>query len=518
MSSVSQQFVSKNDFEGLVAEAQNCSTRYDFQGATQLLERARKLDPGMDKLLVELGAAYAKGYNFVAADQCFKEAIRVSAKKADAINAVGHCWLDVRHYDAARECFEQLLQFNPPPAIVFMRLSEIYTRMRKVDQASEMADRAMKLYPVHEASLLTRAKAYQAQKKYDLAERLYRTIVSIPDYQAQGRASAWYELASILDQQGRYDEAMKACLEAKSLMRLIAGPALKILPRKQHDLKRMAAMAKGELVQRWRKAGKTDLQPERRAALLCGHARSGTTLLEYVVDSHPGVVSADETMVYHNVAYYPLGKHMSPNTEFVSMLDWLSPREMRQIRSDYFRGIESYLGEPIGNRLLLDKNPANTFDIPSVLRIFPDMKFLMALRDPRDVCLSCFMQAVSILPDTSSWLTLEGTITHYTYIMGLWAAWKPYVGDMALEVRYEDMVENQEATSRRVLEFLGLPWDDKVLKFHEHAQTKIVRSPTFAEVGKPIYKSSVSRWRNYQKYFEPHLEKLEPLVKAFGYA
>ena len=512
-----QSFVSKNDFEGLVAEAQTCTTRYDFQGAAQLLERARKLQPDLDKLLVELGSAYAKGYNFAEAERCFEEAVRVSNRKGETMNAVGHCWLDVRHYDAARKYFERLLELNPPPVMAFMRLAEIYTRLRKLDEATAVADRAMKLYPVHEASLLTRAKAHQAKKENDKAEQLFRVITKIPDYNPQGRAMAWYELAALADQQGRYDDAMKACNEAKALMRLIAGPALKILPRKQADMKKMAETAKADLVQRWRKAGKTDLQPERPMALLCGHARSGTTLLEYVVDAHPGVVSADETSVFHNVAYYTLGKHVSPNTPFVNMLDWLSAREMRQIRSDYFRGIESFLGEPIGNRLLLDKNPANTFDIPAVLRIFPEMKYLVALRDPRDVILSCFMQAVSILPDTSSWLTLEGTVIHYTYIMGLWTAWKEHVGDLALEVRYEDMVQDQEGTSRRVLEFLGLPWDERVMRFHEHAQTKIVRSPTFAEVGKPIYKSSVSRWRNYYKYFEPHLPKLEPFIKAFGY-
>jgi hypothetical protein len=101
--------------------------------------------------------------------------------------------------------------------------------------------------------------------------------------------------------------------------------------------------------------------------------------------------------------------------------------------------------------------------------------------------------------------------------MGLWAAWKPCLGDLALEVRYEDMVENLEASARRVLEFLGLPWDERVLRFHEHASRKIVRSPTFAEVTKPLYRASVGRWKNYQKYIEPHLPKLAPLLRAFGY-
>ena len=148
---------------------------------------------------------------------------------------------------------------------------------------------------------------------------------------------------------------------------------------------------------------------------------------------------------------------------------------------------------------------------------FPENKFVAALRDPSDVCLSCFMQPVNILPDTAAWLSLEDTIHHYTLIMGLWAAWKPCLGDLALEVRYEDLVENLEPSARRVLNFLGLAWDDRVMRFNEHASNKIVRSPTFAEVTKPLYRGSVGRWKKYQKYFEPHLAKLAPLLRTFGY-
>jgi len=88
---------------------------------------------------------------------------------------------------------------------------------------------------------------------------------------------------------------------------------------------------------------------------------------------------------------------------------------------------------------------------------------------------------------------------------------------LAVEVRYEDMVENLESVARRTLDFLGVKWDERVLRFDEHARQKLVRSPTYADVTKPVFKTAVGRWRNYRKYLEPHLAKLEPFVKAFGY-
>jgi hypothetical protein len=114
-------------------------------------------------------------------------------------------------------------------------------------------------------------------------------------------------------------------------------------------------------------------------------------------------------------------------------------------------------------------------------------------------------------------LTLEGTVEEYTSMMGLWKAMAPRLPNPYLEVRYEDLVEDLPAVARRALEFLGVPWDPGVLRFNEHAQKKLVRSPTYQDVTKPVTKTAVGRWRNYQKYLEPHLEKLAPFVSAFGY-
>ncbi|PYJ05046.1 MAG: hypothetical protein DME25_09135 [Verrucomicrobia bacterium] len=506
MSSHRSPSILPSDLGALFVHSRNCLTRYDFQGAVEALQRAHKLEPANDKILVDLGAACAKAYDFAAAHGWFEEAVRISATPAAALIAVGHAWLEVRNFEAAQVCFERILQEKQAPLVASIRLSEIYTRMRRLEDAERVSELALRTYGPVEGAVSARAHVHRQMGQLDRAEMMFGALAGRANGDPSVRAFAWYELAGLHDLKGNYDQAMNALLEAKALMRRGAGSALKILQQKQGHLKEMA-----------QRAGETELQPARKLALLCGHARSGTTLLEYVIDAHPGVASAEESMVFHNTAYFPLGQGVSRNTTFLSSLDWLSPRTIRQIRADYFSGIESLLGEPIGERLLLDKNPANTFDVPSIARIFPENKFVASLRDPRDVCLSCFMQPVTILPDTAAWLSLEGTIEHYALIMSLWATWKPCLGELAIEVRYEDLVENLERSAWRVLEFLGLSWDDRVTRFHEHASRKVVRSPTFAEVTKPLYGSSVGRWKRYEKYFEPHLAKLAPLLRAFEY-
>ena len=193
------------------------------------------------------------------------------------------------------------------------------------------------------------------------------------------------------------------------------------------------------------------------------------------------------------------------------------PSLLRKSRENYFRFTELFIGKDIGDRLLIDKNPALNVLIPAVARIFPEARFLLALRDPRDVCLSCFMQHLAINPVSSAYLSLESTAAQYASVMGFWRAMLPRMRNPSLEVRYEDLVDDLESAARRTLDFLGVAWDARVLRFYEHARSKPVRSPSYADVIKPVFRSAVGRWRNYQKYLEPWLGKLAPFIKAYGY-
>ncbi len=111
-----------------------------------MLQRAHKLDPANDKILVDLGSACAKAYDFAAAQRWFDEAVRVSTTPVPALTAVGHAWLEVRNFEAAQACFERLLQEKQVPLVTFIRLSEIYIRRRRLEDAAQMTDRALRLY------------------------------------------------------------------------------------------------------------------------------------------------------------------------------------------------------------------------------------------------------------------------------------------------------------------------------------------------------------------------------------
>jgi hypothetical protein len=240
-------------------------------------------------------------------------------------------------------------------------------------------------------------------------------------------------------------------------------------------------------------------------------------MLEQLLDAHPDVVSAEETKLMHDEAYLPLVRDFPEGTSILQALDSAPRSVLGAARDNYFRCMERFLRQPIGERLLLDKNPALNALIPMVVRVFPEVRLLVALRDPRDVVLSSFMQSLPLTPISSAFLSLEETVRQYASTLGFWLVMRERLEDRWIEVRYEDMVDDLAGVARSTLRFLDVEFVESVLRFHDHALGKRVKSPSYAEVRKPVYRSAVGRWRNYGTHLEPYLDGLDRFVRAFGY-
>jgi tetratricopeptide (TPR) repeat protein len=512
-----QTLVSRGSLSRLFQEAAESWRKQDYEQTIALLKRASELDPANSTVLFDLGRAYGLRYQYDSAENYFEKAIRIAPRKVEALIEAGRRSQAFGHYEMAARYFDRATRERGAPAEAFLTLAELYERGPRAKEATALVERALTLDPNHWLSLLARARWKRLGGALEEAEKFTRELLQKTSCDPQTRIRAWYELGTILDRQGRFDEAMKAFLEAKALQRPIATRATAILQGIQARVNEQQQTITAATLERWA-TPQAELGTSRRLAILCGHPRSGTTLLEQMLDGHPQIVSAEETHILHDEAYLPLSRGFNESNSLLEVLEAAAPSQLRQSRENYFRFTESFVQKSIGNKLLIDKNPALNVLIPAVIRIFPEAKFLVALRDPRDVCLSCFMQHLSLNPVSSAYLTLEGTATQYASVMGFWRAMLPRMRNPSLEVRYEDLVEDLPATARRATDFLAVEWDPRVLKFHEHARTKPVRSPSYADVGKPLFKRAVGRWRNYEKYVEPLRDKLAPFVTAYGYA
>jgi tetratricopeptide (TPR) repeat protein len=489
--------------------------RQDYQQTIDILERGSRLDPANASLLLDLGRAYGMRYDYEGAERCFEKAIRVATQQSVALIAAGQRSREIGRPEMARRYLERAAEQRVSPEIL-VALAEIHERHHRVAEAGQFVERALKENGTYAPAQLFRARLDRIAGQLEEAEKRLRAMLARTDADTWTRVQGWYELGGILDRQKRFDEAWEGFLEAKSVLRPSATQAIAALQGVQARVREMEETISAEVLHRWSESG-AQLQPSRRFAVLCGHPRSGTTLLEQVLDSHPDIVAAEETHILHDEAYLPLSRGFSPEASVLCVLESSSTRLLEESRENYYRYTELFLGRPVGGRLLVDKNPALNVLIPAVIRIFPEAKFIVAIRDPRDVCLSCFMQPLTVNPVSSAYLSFETTVTQFASVMSFWQVMLTRMQNPFIEVRYEELVNDLEATSRRVLEFLGVAWDERVLRFDEHARTKLVRSPTYAEVTKPVFKSAVGRWRNYERYLSPWLGKLDPFVNAFGY-
>jgi tetratricopeptide (TPR) repeat protein len=500
----------------LYHEAEQAWANQDYQKGISLIEKATRKEPRNPALVLDLARAYGKRYDFPAAQRCIDKALQISPDRTHTLGEAGRICMEFDNVDMALPYFERATQKKGVNIGVLATLADVYFRDKRINEGAELIARARQIDRNDPRVLLEEAKLTQMRGNNQQAESLFRDLLKNPASSVPVRIRALYDLAAILDRDGRYDDAMTALLEVKALERPHSGPYVATLQHMQNRAKEMEQTITTSVMDRWR-SDAARLEPVRRIALLCGHPRSGTTLLEQVLDAHSDIISAEETRLMHDEAYLPLIRDFPEGTSVLQALDSVPLSIVAQARENYFHCAELLLGNKIGGRLLLDKNPSLNLMIPMVVRVFPETKFLIALRDPRDVIISCLMQALPLTPISCAYLSLEGTVSQYVNVMGFWLEMLTRIGNQWKYIRYEEMIDDLPAVAHSVLDFLGLAFEENVLKFYEHARTKRVNSPSHADVQKPLYRTAVGRWRNYQKYLDPYLTRLEPFLKVFNY-
>ena len=188
------------------------------------------------------------------------------------------------------------------------------------------------------------------------------------------------------------------------------------------------------------------------------------------------------------------------------------------LRAAYIQQMEEKLDYSIDSKkYLLDKLPLNIINVGLISRLFPEAHILVALRDPRDVCLSCFMQTFTLNQAMRQFLEIDDTARFYATVMDLWLHYKNILRINYLETRYEDIVEDLEESAKRILDFIGASWNEDVMKFYKSAATRHVHTPSYQSVTQPIYRNAIAKWKNYNQQLESTTPILNPFLKEFGY-
>jgi tetratricopeptide (TPR) repeat protein len=475
--------------------------------------------PGIAELWFELGFAAGKELDFVLAGQACQRALELASENVALLILIGQQYHWLRRPDRARACFEQAVAADPASLHAQLSLADWYERERRLDDAWECVEACVSRQPQDAQVLCVKAQLLHRLGRNGEAETLLRDLIKRGSHNLNVNYSSRQQLAVVLDQLGQPVEALKWLGEAKAVLRQTAN-----VTKLEQDYDRAArrrrellAALTPETIPGWRRDDPVAADPC-RLAFLGGHPRSGTTLLEQILGAHPGIAAFDEPMSFVEEISEKLAPLDAPSALTLKTLDGLTAAQRAHFRQRYFKSLLREGAEAPKAERLLDKNPSPTASLHLWLRMFPGLKVIIALRDPRDVIISCFFQNLRLNATNANFLSLERTARHYADLMDVWLRLRELGGFDWIESRYEDIVGGLESEGRRVTEFLGLPWHQQQAAFHEITRKKFVFSPTYNDVTQPVHNRAIGRWKHYEEALSPVQERLAPYCRAFRYA
>lgn len=468
-----------------------------------------RLYPAIAELWFELGNAASQELDFPLANQAYLRARELASGNASLLGMIGQQYQSLRQLDDARACYEKARAADPHSVDARINLAVWFEKERRLDEAWECVESCLAEHPANDQARYFHAFLQHRRKNHPEAERELRQLIKDGPKYPYVKYASRHLLGVVLDQLGQYDEALRWLLEAKAEVRTITDTAALERSYDETDRSRREVLAKlsRETILSWREG---QAEPgKHQVAFLGGHPRSGTTLMEQILDAHPDLAAFDETGAFQ--------QEVASKVDLASGSSSIAPSRLAELRGRYVASMLRELSGTSDARVLLDKNPSSTMSLASWLRVFPELKVIIALRDPRDVVISSFFLNIMLNATNVNFLSLERTIRHYSDLMDVWLRMRELGGFDWIETRYEDVVGDLEAEGRRVTGFLDLVWHPDQAVYQDNARNKVLYAPTYHDVIQPVYQRAVGRWERYASALGPHLEKLEPYLQAFGY-
>lgn len=436
----------------------------------------------------------------------YRRAVAIRPEFAAAINNLGIALQEQGELSQAQECFRRALHLQPDYADASNNLATTLKEMGVLEESLTQYRETLRLHPYHAMAYFNLSQ-FATEGKYRFSAE---ELNGLKAHMATGKGTATerslfcFTLARVLDQQGSFDEAFEFYRQANDLLRQLYRKRNHAFDAAGHRASIDRVIARFDLAFFGRVRGwglDTELP-----IFVVGMPRSGTTLVEQILASHPQVFGAGEhgelSEILERGMHELNGFQVGNSDHGRTPLHLADPSAAQTLANFYLKRLSGLGG--VAPRVV-DKTLENYMNLGVIATLFPRARIIYCRRDPMDVCLSCYFQYFQSFNFTSS---LEDLGTFYCQFERLMAHWRQVLPVPIHEVHNEDLIRHPEAVTRKLLSYCGLEWDERCLSYFNIRRS--VRTASSLQVRKPLTAQSIGRWRRYSSH-------LEPLRRALGH-
>ena len=457
--------------------------------AETILRKATTLAPGFADAWNHLGNLAAANGDFTNAETCYRRALEANPHFVDSRCNLADMLLLDRRMDEAEAIYREALTVQHGNTNLRAGLARLLERKGEFAEAQELLSALEGDDPRNPRVLLVRAAL--ADRTGDTEDVIHALEAAIDQPLAdRQRMDLHFELGRLYDRAGIFARAFEHYRAGNQLDSGRFDEAATAA-----EFARIKAAFAGDAFARRADAGSDSDVP----VFIVGMPRSGTSLVEQIIASHPAVYGAGELDALDELTAALPARCDARRTYPECLADLVDAAVLRAVAEEH---IERLRALAPGALRVSDKMPHNFRHLGLIAMLFPKARIIHCRRDPRDTCLSVYFTQFNVNhPYANDLAHLASYHAHYRDLMEYWEAVLPVP---MLAVDYEKLVADQEATVRSIIDFLDLPWDDTCLQFH--SSRRVVDTPSYQQVRKPIYDRSVGRWKNYRDFIAPFFD------------
>ena len=461
--------------------------------ALNCYKKGINLDPNHAMIYNNIALLYTNNkFDNKKAEYFYNKSISANPKNPEAYNNLGTLYKSMDKFEEAINSFKKAIEANSKLVQAYHNLGNIYITIGKFSEAKKILHEAITIDPYYTNSHRSLSRLIKYNKA-DIHFQKLKKIYKEKNIKTVDKINIAFALGKAYEDMNDYKNSFKMYQEANSIYDQKTGY---LVERDQKRFKNIKNIFHKNLFEKFKNCGFNDPSP----IFILGMPRSGTTLVEQILSSHPEVFGAGEQIIIVKLLEKNFGKK---NLSLFFEDDKNFKKDLfESIGKEYVSTIKNISGD---SKRFTDKLPENFFWIGLIKLILPNAKILHCIRDPRDTCFSLFK---NFFPNSSIDYSydLNKIVQYYNLYFDLMNYWKNLFPNFIFDVKYENLIQNTEHEIRSTLNFCNLEWNNNCLDYYKNKRA--VKTASDVQARNKIYNSSVYLWRKYENFLKEYFDKL----------